>query len=926
MYVDFNFFMKIKMKKTFWIMWTWLLLASNVLMSFSNVSFAVNCGEYSYLEPKWCYAFEHHYSNCDGSYRWSGLKAYKCDEKWWELDLRKAPLDDGQYIAYIWEDAFSWTNVTKVIIPSTVMGIWDGAFCNVEREWNPTCGDGIIDKELWEECDDGNEIFMFWVDDSYMCDNECKIVPVPVCGNSIWEQWENCNNCKVDVEADGWNCTKSVWDEIDVKYLDESQDLEYKWEYRETSASISPVNNANFVEVDFPEWMNNEFLIEGLDYACAKLQEYTINFETEDGDNLGTIETEYQHINSDDIPQVPEKEWLIWAWYLSGEIFDFNSQITGNITLVYKYEKWWIEYDEENWWIKVSLWDQEIIIKDKNQGAEKSVNEVDTGNSSDLINAVWTYYLWWNNTWLDSSEIFDDNGQILDVVDLPEWFDHGYLWMQWWDDWTAWSDDTPCNVDSWEYLPSPDEWKNLMQIWWKINWYELIYVFWRYNFNDYTWSPKFHERPQLIDEYPESTFHRAYDSEVGGESTPGNISMAGGTLSSIKKFMNDLYVQSFPPLFVENWKIDISDFPIIYPTSLSNWKVWYLSTEWLFLSDKSNLEWFENNIATPVRCFIKPQFDVSFEVNGWTDVVTQKIFSWDKAVEPEVQKENAEFLWWFTEDWTIFKFDTPITSDIKLHAEWQEKKTNNGYSGWWGGGASSTAKTSDKSHNSADDKVDSTSKEKTDSTSKEKVETTSDEKTDKNQQNNMDENKKQDKNTEPVVPNKVTYVPDRSLSENEQAYDFAHTYWITTKTSVESAEMDKPLTRIQMSKMLSQYAMNVMWRQPDVSEWTVKFRDVTNDMDKSYDNWVTLSYQLWIMWQNMPNHKFRPNDIVTRAEFITALSRLLYSTSDGEYRSTSKYYVHHMEKLKNEWIITNDNPNMTEKRWYVMLMLLRSVK
>ncbi|MBR4633523.1 hypothetical protein IKO50_00760 [bacterium] len=54
--------------------------------------------------------------------------------------------------------------------------------------------------------------------------------------------------------------------------------------------------------------MNNEFLIEGLDYACAKLQEYTINFETEDGDNLGTIETEYQHINSDDIPQVPEKE------------------------------------------------------------------------------------------------------------------------------------------------------------------------------------------------------------------------------------------------------------------------------------------------------------------------------------------------------------------------------------------------------------------------------------------------------------------------------------------------------------------------------------------------------------------------------------------------------------------------------------------
>ena len=290
------------------------------------------------------------------------------------------------------------------------------------------------------------------------------------------------------------------------------------------------------------------------------------------------------------------------------------------------------------------------------------------------------------------------------------------------------------------------------------------------------------------------------------------------------------------------------------------------------------------------------------------------------ATEPEVQKENAEFLWWFTEDGTKFVFDTPITSDIKLHAEWQEKKTNNGYSGWWGGGSSSSnIKNSDKSDDSSKDKVSPALEAKENSTSEEKV--------DKEQQNNVvNNNQKQNEKTETVATHKVSYVPDTALPEKEQAYDFAHTYWITTKTSVESAEMDKPLTRIQMAKMLSNYAMNVMWRQPDVSEWTVKFRDVTNDMDKSYDNWVTLSYQLWIMWQNMPNHKFRPNDIVTRAEFVAALSRMLYNTSDWEYKSTSKYYIHHMEKLKNEWIITNDNPNMTEKRWYVMLMLLRSVK
>ena len=128
-----------------------------------------------------------------------------------------------------------------------------------------------------------------------------------------------------------------------------------------------------------------------------------------------------------------------------------------------------------------------------------------------------------------------------------------------------------------------------------------------------------------------------------------------------------------------------------------------------------------------------------------------------------------------------------------------------------------------------------------------------------------------------------------------------------------------------MAKMLSQYAINVLWKTPDTSK-TVKFKDVTSKKDADYDNWVTLAYQLWIMWQNMPWNNFRPNDEVTRGEFATALSRMTYNTSDWEYKSTSKYYVHHMEKLVNEWIITNDNPNMKELRWYVMIMLMRSAK
>jgi hypothetical protein len=45
----------------------------------------------------------------------------------------------------------------------------------------------------------------------------------------------------------------------------------------------------------------------------------------------------------------------------------------------------------------------------------------------------------------------------------------------------------------------------------------------------------------------------------------------------------------------------------------------------------------------------------------------------------------------------------------------------------------------------------------------------------------------------------------------------------------------------------------------------------------------------------MKNNEFRPDDGVTRGEFATALSRMLYNTPDG-----NPYYTTHLEKLKTE--------------------------
>ena len=183
-------------------------------------------------------------------------------------------------------------------------------------------------------------------------------------------------------------------------------------------------------------------------------------------------------------------------------------------------------------------------------------------------------------------------------------------------------------------------------------------------------------------------------------------------------------------------------------------------------------------------------------------------------------------------------------------------------------------------------------------------------------------------NQYPTYPTYSTYTPapspsNRYSAEMNEAFEFARRNGITTMSNIEAADMYGWLTRIAMAKMLSQYAINVLHKTPDYSRNNT-FIDVPSDLNNSYNNWVTLAYQLWIMWMNMQYNKFRPKDLVTRAEFATALSRLLYGTSDWQYKWTVNYYIPHMTKLFNAWILTNNNPQMLELRWYVMLMLMRS--
>ena len=286
----------------------------------------------------------------------------------------------------------------------------------------------------------------------------------------------------------------------------------------------------------------------------------------------------------------------------------------------------------------------------------------------------------------------------------------------------------------------------------------------------------------------------------------------------------------------------------------------------------------------------------------WTET-TSTFAKWQKLTPPSVNGYHA--VWWYLDEAMTQAID--LNKGVNVYSEIYVKYERNGSSGWWGGGWGWSTKPD-------------TPKEEQKPAESPQSDASSWTNVKEPESNTGNKAEIQTWSQQPLRPTDSSFT-----KEQKDAYTFAKENWITTKDTIQSAQMNGKLTRIAMAKMLSQYAINVLWKTPDTSK-TVKFKDVSNKKDADYDNGVTLAYQLGIMWQNMPWNKFRPNDEVSRAEFATALSRLLYQTTDGEYKSTKEYYIPHMAKLYNEWIISNTDPSMSERRWYVMIMLMRSAE
>ena len=154
--------------------------------------------------------------------------------------------------------------------------------------------------------------------------------------------------------------------------------------------------------------------------------------------------------------------------------------------------------------------------------------------------------------------------------------------------------------------------------------------------------------------------------------------------------------------------------------------------------------------------------------------------------------------------------------------------------------------------------------------------------------------------------------------ELQGAYDYAYGIGVTTQSSIDNANMYGTLIRSHMAKMMVNYAKEVKGLTADTS-LECNFTDVASQTEE-LQGYIKEACQMGLMGQGIT--AFNPNGIVTRAQFGTVLSRVLYGDANN---GGDPYYVDHLNALQDAGIMNNiSTPNAPEVRGYVMLMMQRA--
>jgi hypothetical protein len=165
----------------------------------------------------------------------------------------------------------------------------------------------------------------------------------------------------------------------------------------------------------------------------------------------------------------------------------------------------------------------------------------------------------------------------------------------------------------------------------------------------------------------------------------------------------------------------------------------------------------------------------------------------------------------------------------------------------------------------------------------------------------------------------------RPYDEITTAYEWAYVHDITTLFPLEAANPTDTVIRQHLAKMVVNYALNVLGRTlSEKVPASCHRKDGNNAWESSeMKDYATKACQLGLMGMDMDY--FQPYLVVSRAQFGTILSRLLWQTT---YAGGKMYYTNHLQALKDNGIMTQiDHPEeKQELRQRVRLMLMRSTK
>ena len=326
-------------------------------------------------------------------------------------------------------------------------------------------------------------------------------------------------------------------------------------------------------------------------------------------------------------------------------------------------------------------------------------------------------------------------------------------------------------------------------------------------------------------------------------------------------------------------------------------------------------------------------YRVVFKANGWEGIMRDQVFTYNQTWVLNANsftKPRHLFAWWTGEDGKYYAdknniYNLVTTWSVELTAIWIEwwvwptptpTPTSSGWSswwGWWGWWGKWITPTHEQEHSSAEDdtwienKIDNSEEEKTNN---------------KTQSSTENSTKTRTQSWTKANENTQEWTIKRTQEELD-AYKYAYKYWITTLAPKEEATPDGYVKRWHLAKMLVNYSVNVLWKEiPTVPKECKNWSDDKDFESDEIREYAEKACALWLMWIETEKHRFNPNQEVTRAQFGTTISRILYG---DKYQWGFPYYEKHLKALNENNIMKNIvNPqDRIELRKWVWVMLQR---